>query len=187
MYVYHMCVPGVHWDQKRGLDPLELSYKWLWAAIWVLGAESQSSAEAPSAVNHRTIQSWGRVCLPMDLTIHRNIAKCGSLDCNPTTSIQLWWGGGANHLHRQPCSWIQMIFCFFNVWYISALIYILLQIFSVDDKSLLEFCYLENVKCSFYSELFCCVEFYHFIIFPYSLPNSPCFQWVSALQSQYFL
>ena len=46
--MYYVCathMSGASGDQKRLVDALELSYRWLWALTLVLGLEPWSSAE----------------------------------------------------------------------------------------------------------------------------------------------
>lgn len=56
LWVWAMCMPGAHGDRKRGYwTPWNWRYGCLWAAMWLLGTEFWSSAEAATAFNYCTI------------------------------------------------------------------------------------------------------------------------------------
>lgn len=52
-YLCTICVPGVREGQKRILAPQRRTYRRLWAAMWGLGIEPQSSERATHVPNHR--------------------------------------------------------------------------------------------------------------------------------------
>lgn len=63
MSVCATCVCLVSVGIKRGHQiSHNWSYRWLWTSTWVLGAESRSSALAPSALNHGTNFSPPTAC-----------------------------------------------------------------------------------------------------------------------------
>lgn len=47
-----LCEPGAHRSQKWASDRLELEYKYLWAAIWVLRIEPRYFVRTTNALNH---------------------------------------------------------------------------------------------------------------------------------------
>ena len=51
-YMCTMCLFCALRGQKRMSEALELKFKWLWAIIWMLGAESRSFTRAVSVLNH---------------------------------------------------------------------------------------------------------------------------------------
>lgn len=51
MFVRAPCVCSAHGGQRRALDPWNWSSKWLWAAMWVLGAALGSSARTVREVS----------------------------------------------------------------------------------------------------------------------------------------
>lgn len=51
---YVHCVWNAYEGQARTLDPLEVEFSQLWAAMWVLGIEPRSTERAPSAPNLTT-------------------------------------------------------------------------------------------------------------------------------------
>lgn len=91
----------------------------------------------------------------MHLTIYPNIAKCGPLDHSPTV-VCVVCVAGSESLTSPTMLLNSDDILFFQYVVHQCFDYILFHIFSIDDKRFLEFCYLENVKCSFYSDLFCC-------------------------------
>lgn len=54
MYPRTVCISGAHRDEKRPLVPC-WSYRWLWAAVWMVGTEAgdltmEESLQAPDKV-----------------------------------------------------------------------------------------------------------------------------------------
>lgn len=45
------CMPDTHRDNKKTLDPWLLSYRWLWAATWILGIVLRSSERVARTLN----------------------------------------------------------------------------------------------------------------------------------------
>jgi len=47
-----MCMQSAHGWWKKTSEPQGCGYRWLWAAMWVLGVKPKPSGRAPNALNH---------------------------------------------------------------------------------------------------------------------------------------
>lgn len=122
-----MCMPGAYRNQKRPSDSLEMSKRWLWAALCTLGTEPGSFVFNYWAISSVPFINWWTLCLSyLGPSIQQGLIS--TVDGQVSRGL----AGVTKH------DW-EVTFSVFRAWYPSGLLWSWLfskVIFSIKTKAL---------------------------------------------------